>query len=340
MKTLAKILLIASIATSTIQARDNKPYAVKSIKIEFDIKGKDSIGKKRVLIYDYGNRELVETNIVKKINGKVNKQHGIRYLHKNIVYGVDFDNKIIHRNSSYMGATFGANKFKDTIDESLKAMHLKKIGTDTVAGVKCDIWKLGTSVETCYYKGLPLRTNMRGVVESASKIEIDASLSLEDFKLPDFPVNGRKFTQNELEAMDSKDINKQNKDEAEVEEGMKLLKEAYKKAGVVKGKRPTKEQMQIAREYMQKAMFPIQKKKFLEETKDMKNIKECLEKANSVKDANHCDPDGNSDRYEKWNSKIKKETLKEISMFETKILPCVEKSKNAKEMQMCFPKGF
>ena len=339
MKTAAKILLIALVATSTIQARKDKPYEVKSITIEYDIKGKNTIGKKRVLLDDYGNRELIETNIIKKFNGEVDKDHTMHYLHRDISYGIDFENKIIHRMSNYMGVTFGVNKFKDTIDESLKAMHLKKEGTDTVAGVKCDVWKLEKSIETCYYKGLPLRTNIRGVLETATKIEINAKLNLKDFKLPDFPIDGKKFTQDELEAMDSKVINKQNSDQKEEDNEIKLLKEAYKKAGVVKGKRPTKEQMQTVREYMQKVTFPIQKKKFLEKTKanDLKKIKKCLEKANSKKDANHCEPDRNNDRYEKWNSTVKKETLEEISIFETKILPCVEKSKNGKEMQKCFP---
>ena len=338
MKTAIKILLIALLATGSIQARKNKPYEVKSIVIEYDIKDKNAIGKKRVIIDDYGNRELVETNIVKKYNGEIDKTHTMHYLHRDISYGVDFENKIIHRMNNYMGVTFGVNKFKDTIDESLKAMYMKKVGTDIVAGVKCDVWRLGKSVETCYYKGLPLRTNISGVLETATKIEIGASLSLKDFKLPDFPINGRKFTQSELEVIDNKGISKQNREQKEADKGMAILKEAYKKAGVAEGKRPTREQMKMVREYMQKATFPRQKKKFLEETKDMKNIKECLEKANSVKDANHCDPDGNSDRYENWNSTVKKETLKEISMFETKILPCVEKSKNAKEMRSCFPR--
>ena len=340
MKTVTKILLISLLVTGSIQARKDKPYEVKSITIEYEIKGKDTIGKKRVLLDDYGNRELVETNIVKKYNGEIDKTHTMHYLHRDISYGVDFERKIIHRMSNYMGATFGENKFKETIDESLKAMHLKKVGTDTVAGVKCDIWKLGKSIETCYYKGLPIRTNISGALETATKIEIDAKLNLEDFKLPDFPIDGKKFTQNELEAMDSKDINKQDKKREEADNGMKLLKEAYRKVGVVEGKAPTKEQMQKVKEYMEKVMFPIQKKKFLEETKGIKNIKECLEKANSAKDANRCDSDGDDDRYEKWNSTIKKETLKEILMFETKILPCVEKSKNAKEMQICFPEDY
>ena len=334
MKTTVKILLIALMVTSTIQARKNKPYEVKSIKIEFDIKGKNSIGKKRVIIDDYGNRELIETVIVEKFNGKVDKRHTMLYLHRNIAYSVDFENKIIHRNNGYMGATFGVNKFKDTVDESLKAMHLKKVGTDTVAGVKCDVWKLGKSVETCYYKGLPLRTNVRGVLETATKVELDAKLSLKDFKLPDFLIDGRKITQNELEAMDNKNIHKQDKEQKEVAKGINILKEAYKKAGVVKGKRPTKEQMKIVKKYMQNAMFPIEKEKILKKGNNLKEIKSCYKKAQNTQEANACTP--KNDKLHKWDDSIKKKLFADIDSYE-KSLVCVKKSSNMEELGKCFP---
>jgi len=230
--------------------------------------------------------------------------------------------------------TFGANKFKDTIDESLRAMHLKKVGTDKVAGVECDVWQLGTSTKTCYYKGLPIRRAMNGVVVTATKIEIDASLSIKDFKLPDFPINGKQYTQNELEAMDSKSIGKENKELAENAKAMLLFKEAYKKAGVVKGKEPTKAQMQRVEEYMQNAMFPIQKKKMIEKGKRLKKIKPCYEKAQNIKEAKKCDPQ--NDELYNWNDSIKKEMLSEMSSA-GKMLECVEKSSNGQEMHKCFP---
>ena len=264
----------------------------------------------------------------------------------------DFNKKTMNRSTGYMGILYGTKKYKGSVDKMLKLQKMKKIGTDTVAGHKCDVWQLGKMSKTCFYKGFPLRTEttlmgMKKVVV-ATKAEFDIKLTKDDFNMPDFPVyemdmntgKRKKLSKDELEVMNKKHREGASKKKNEANTMMAIMKEAYKEVGVVEGKSPTKEQMKKVREYMQKVTFPIQKKKFLEETKDMKNIKECLEKANSAKDANHCDLDGDSDRYEKWNSTIKKETLKNISMFETKILPCVEKSKNAKEMQMCFPEGY
>ena len=86
---------------------------------------------------------------------------------------------------------------------------------------------------------------------------------------------------------------------------------------------------------MQDAMFPMQKKKFLEEAKRVGEVKKCLKNANSIKEANICDPD--EDGYEEWNNNIKKETIEELSMFETKIIPCVKKAQDGKAMEACFP---
>ena len=116
------------------------------------------------------------------------------------------------------------------------------------------------------------------------------------------------------------------------------FKEAYKKAGVDlnSGVSPTPAQRQVIKEYIESAMFPIQKKEILQEGKGTKEAKKCLEKADTLKEANSCVP-SDEDKYDVWNENEKKNILKEISDFE-KIIPCVEKSKNMNELQQCFPK--
>ncbi len=342
--------MIALMTMSIAQAEVR--YDVKSAKIEFETMSTQKVGNlkieetgtKRVLIDNYGERELVEVNKVQKTGSDVEKIHTLRYINGTVAYGVQFEQKMIHRMEGYMGDVFGIIKGNGTNEEMLKKMKFKKTGTDKVAGQTCDVWEMkGGSMRQCIYKGFPLReeSNMMGMKSMvvATKVEIDAKLSKEDFKLPDFPINGKKYTQAQLEKMDAKEKEKAGERKKEQDEAINLMKEAFKKAGVKEGKAPTKEQMKIAKEYMQKSMFPMQKKQFLEETKDVEKIKKCLEKASSAKEAKSCDPHSEGDRYDKWNSTIKKETLKEIKMFETKMIPCVEKSQNAKEMEACFPKN-
>ena len=361
MKT-TRIATLTLMASSLLLAEGH--YAVKSAKIELEIKSTQTVGNisssetgtKRIVIDNYGEQELEELNKVSKTttDGKteVDKFHYISYLNGDIRYVADFNKKTMNRSKGYMGMLYGTKKYKGSVDKMLELQKMKKVGTDTVAGYKCDVWQLGEMSKTCFYKGFPLRkeTTLMGMkrVVTATKAEFDIKLTKDDFKMPDFPIyemnmntgERKKLSKAELEAMDKKDRNEFKEQENEADMMMGVMKEAYKQAGVVEGKTPTKEQMEKVREYMEKKTFPMQKKKFLEEIKDVNNIKECLEKASSVKDANNCDPEGDGDNYEKWDDTIKKETLKEISMFETKILPCVEKSQNAKEMQMCFPEGF
>ena len=215
---------------------------------------------------------------------------------------------------------------------------MKKIGTDTVAGHKCDVWQLGEMSKTCYYKGFPLRkeTTLMGMkrVVVATKAEFDIELTKDDFKMPNFPINGKLFTKNELEEMDKKHKEKSKKRDDEEAKMMKIMNEAYKKAGVVKGKAPTKEQMKIAREYMQNAMFPMQKKKILKKGEILKKIKPCYEKAQNIKEAKKCDP--KNDELYQWNDSVKKEILTDMENDE-KIFGCVEKSSNGIEMSKCFP---
>lgn len=361
-KTAIKISIITLMAINTAQAQGH--YEIKSAKIELKITSqqtvgtisKSEIGTKRIVIDNYGEKELEEIDSIHKttVNGKtkVKKLHLIKYINGDIRYVADFNKKTMDRSTNYAGILFGTKKYKGSVEKMLKLQKMKKVGTDKVAGHTCDVWQLGKMSKTCYYKGFPLRKEttlmgMKRVVE-ATKAEFDIEITKDDFKMPDFPVYKMRFsesghpigeakalTKSELEAMDKKHYEESKSKEKEEGKMMKIMNEAYKKAGVVEGKAPTKEQMNRAKEYMQEAMFPIQKKKFLEEAKDTKELKNCLSKANTIKEANHCNPD--EDGYDKWDSKTKKETIDELLMFETKIVPCVEKAKNAKDMSLCFP---
>jgi hypothetical protein len=346
MKATIKISMIALMTMSIAQAEVR--YDVKSAKIEFETKSTQKVGSfsivetgtKKVLIDNYGERELIEVNKVQKRGSDVEKIHTLRYINGTVAYGVQFKEKKINRMEGYMGDVFGIIKSNGTNEEMLKKMKFKKAGTDKVAGQTCDIWKYGKSMTKCIYKGFPLReeTTMMGMKSTvvATKVELDVELSRDDFKLPDFPINGKKYTQAQLEEMDKKEKNIAGERKKEQGNAMALMAEAFKKAGVKEGKSPTKEQMKKAKEYMQSAMFPMQKKKFLEEAKGIDEAKKCLTKAKNIKEANSCEPD--EDRYDMWNDEIKKETLEELSMFENKILPCVKKATNGKMMEQCFPK--
>ena len=121
----------------------------------------------------------------------------------------------------------------------------------------------------------------------------------------------------------------------ELDESAKLMKEAYKKAGVdFKNGQPSPEQMQVVREYMESSMFSVRKKDILEEAKEAKEAKKCLEKADTLSEANSCVPE--EEKFDAWNENEKKSVLKDITKF-VKAIPCIEKSENMGNLQQCFP---
>ena len=346
MKITIKISIIALMAMSMAQAEVR--YDVKSAKIEFETKSTQTVGSitiektgtKRVIIDNYGEKELVERQEVEKRNSKENKIHTLRYINGTVAYGVNFEHKMIHRMEGYMGDVFGIIKGNGTNEEMLKKMKFTKTGTDKVAGQSCDIWEMkGGIIKQCIYKGLPLReeTNMMGMKSSvvATKIEIDATLNKNDFELPNFPIDGKKYTQSEREEMDIKDKERASERKKEQDTAMSVMAEAFKKAGVKEGKSPTPEQMKIAREYMENAMFPRTKKEILEKIKKIPTLKKCFEKANSMKEAYTCDPDENFESN-KWGESEKKAIIKELEVGEKSLL-CIEKSKNMNDIKACFP---
>jgi len=346
MRNIVKISMLTIVAMSMAQAEVR--YDVKSAKIEFKTKSTQTVGSitiektgtKKVLIDNYGEKEFVERQELEKRDSKENKMHTLRYINGTVAYGVDFEHKMIHRMEGYMGDVFGVIKGDGTNEEMLKKMKFKKTGIDKVAGQSCDVWEMkGGIIKQCIYKGLPLReeTNMMGMksLVVATKVEIDATLSKDDFKLPDFPIDGKKYTQSEREEMDAKDKERANERKKEQDNAMNIMAEAFKKAGVKEGKSPTPEQMKIARGYMENAMFPITKKEILKKIKEIPTLKKCFEKANNMKEAYACDPDEDF-KSNKWGESEKKAIIKELEVGE-KSLPCIEKAKNMKDIKACFP---
>ena len=162
--------------------------------------------------------------------------------------------------------------------------------------------------------------NEKKIVEEITKVE---------FKLQNSFIKGKLYSQSEIET-----INKATQ-EKEQSNNMLIMQEAYKEAGFdpKKGK-PTKEQREKIRAYMEKARFPIIKREILEESQGLPKLKQCLSDARSLRDVYVCDSDND---FEHWGKSEKEGAVKEIIEAE-KRLPCVKKSQNMDELKTCFPK--
>lgn len=378
--------MLGLLGLTVSQANQMKKYEVKSAKIEYDLKGSGdimsmvkikSVGKKRVIFDDYGVKHIEEKSEVKKETTmgetKVKKTHTLKYMNDNIIYSVDFKKKKIMRMknpaSAMMGMFGGGSNMQETGEKMMKKMGGNKLGTDKVLGYSCDVWDL-MGVKQCIYKGIPLKieSDMMGMksIEIATKAEFDLSLSLEDFKLPDFPVysmdtdNGitTEISKNKLEAMDARDNKKAKEESKEAAQGMEAMGAglaALAKAGIDMNKELTPEQEKI----MQKAMMGAMSKSMGGEDKMLAKIKadilggskveemhfakECFGSADTLKEANSCVDKGNQkfnddeEYFNSWTKSDKQEMLNDMKMFE-KMIPCIKAAQSIDAFQNCMPK--
>lgn len=328
MKKKYKISLLFLITMGVINAE--KIYEIKSAEINFKLTTVGTVmdkkineeGKKRVIFDDYGRRELIE---VHKLNQgakkKVYKAHTFKYINRSAVYMVDFNEKKINRVIDSMVVRFGTRSYKGSITKMLLSMGAKKIGVDKVAGKACDVWEF-EGVKQCLYKGFPLRieSDMMGLktLELATKVTFNVKLRKNAFKLPKYPIYGYDFENLEQGRilLDKGNLSKMDKKE---EENLKKEKEAESK---------------------EIALVKASKNKFIENKKALIDSKKCLEKADTLIEVNACFSKDKveEESFKVWSATIKKQTLKEISSLETKLLPCVKKAQKMEDFNECFKK--
>ena len=356
------LIMIAGSIVVVADADAMKLYDIKSGKIDYTIKGSGAImgqkiqtvGKKRVIFDDYGARNLTEEVKVEKqtIMGqkKVNKTHTLVLLKDSAVYSADLGRKRIMRTEN-MAAAMGGSNMQQTGMEIMKKMGGKKTGTDKVLGYTCDVWEL-MGTKQCIYKGIPLKveTNIMGIknTEIATKAEFDISLSKDDFKLPDFPVYdmyGKKLDKSQLSTIDKNSKVQASQNAKNMAEFGAAMAAAMQSAGVKSGETPTKAQEKKMENSMMNAMFPRMKKEMLAESKALEFAKVCLEKADTLKEANACEekmdsmdsePGDPEDKLQKWDAKTKKETLGFIDQT-LKNMECAKKANSMQEMKQCMP---
>ena len=306
-----------------------KKYEVRSGKVSYTIRGSGNVmgatqevaGKKRLIFDQYGFRELEEEATVEKFNimGQTQKKqsHTLTYRNGTKVEIADFQRKSISETEApgmeLMIAAANQNLAQMGKD-FLKQMGGKKVGTDTVAGYRCDVWKL-PAVTQCIYKGVPLRidSEMMGIhrVETATRAEFDVPVSDADYKIPDFPRRnvsavpaggGTAPTPQEIKAM------------------MRSMGASGAAADPV----------------------AILKQEMLAQEPALRFVKSCLEKSRKLSEANECEKMFShrvgepSQPFDRWDEATKRATLKEIDKA-IDSSECVLKATTLQEMQKCEP---
>ena len=186
------------LAASTLQA-ETKRYEVKSGIIEYAVKGGGNMmgiqtkieGTSKALFNNWGNVELHEDTTKSVIMGRVEQTRQTTKIENGQVYVVDYDQKVIVQ---YDPSSLMQSEHKDlakSSQEMITAMGGNKTGEGTIQGYDCEVWETA-QIKLWLHKGILLRSeaNIMGITHTteATNINLDASVSDEDLKLPDFPI--------------------------------------------------------------------------------------------------------------------------------------------------------
>ena len=186
------------LATSTVHA-ETKRYEVKSGIIEYTVSGGGNMmgietkidGKSKALFNEWGKVELHEDTTKSVIMGKEENTRQTTKIDNGKVFVVDYEQKVIVQ---YDPDTLMQSEYKDiakSSKEMLLAMGGKKIGEETIQGYACEVWET-PQIKLWLHKGIMLKSvaNIMGITHSteAININLDASVSDADLKLPDFPI--------------------------------------------------------------------------------------------------------------------------------------------------------
>lgn len=187
MKNLFISLLLLSCFVAT-NAQEFKKYPFKSGIIEYKIEGKTK-GTEIMYWDDYGAKELHVRDTETKTFGQVDKS--VEYM----LYQGDYQyswQEGQERGSKLENPVLSSWKenpdmtWDELCNNLFTNLGYEKIGTETVAGKKCDVWK-GMS-KSWIWKGLTIKTyaKMLGIKvdQTATKIDTDASVAASKFEIP------------------------------------------------------------------------------------------------------------------------------------------------------------
>ncbi len=309
-----------------------KKYEVRSGKVSYTIRGSGNVmgaaqelaGKKRLIFDQYGFRELEEEATVEKVNvlGQMHKEkrHTLVFRNGTKVKIADFRRRTITETEPPgMAMMIAAAKQNLTQmgEEFLKKMGGRKVGTDTVAGYRCDVWKLPI-VTQCIYKGVPLRieSDVMGMhqVTIATKAKFDVPVTQSDYKLPDFPV--RQLPAYPGTPQGTLSVEEMGRMMGALQRGMKSPHTA--------------------------SPLALMKQEALAQLPAYKSLRKCLEKSENLSEANGCERVFSerigtpSQPIDHWDDAIKKSALQEIDEA-LDAFKCMQKAKSMEALQRCAP---
>ncbi len=192
-------VIFALILTASTLHAETKRYEVKSGIIEYAVSGGGNMmgiqtkieGKSKTLFKEWGNRELHEETTKSVIMGREEHTRQTTKIDNEKVYVVDYEQKIIVQYDPAMLLQSEHKNLAKSAKEMMLAMGGTKTGEETIQGYICEVWET-QQMKLWLHKGILLKSeaNIMGITHTsvATDIKFNASVSDENLKLPDFPI--------------------------------------------------------------------------------------------------------------------------------------------------------
>lgn len=193
------ITLFITFAMVTTLSAETKRYEVKSGIIEYTITHSGNMmgmaingkGTAKTVFKEWGNVELHSEESQSTTMGMKEREQEMTKIDNGEVFIVDFNENVIYKYTPELLANSENKDIIKTGKEMLTGMGGKKIGEEKFMGYHCEIWQM-MHVKLWLHKGLMLKSeaDMMGMKHStvATKIDLDASVSDNDLKLPNLPI--------------------------------------------------------------------------------------------------------------------------------------------------------
>lgn len=216
MRTKAIFFVILLLIVSNIcKAQKYRKYPIKSGKVEYKIEGNTS-GTQTIIWDDYGYKELTTESSESKMFGQTTITKDNTLMIGSEVYSWSYDDNHLYQSSNPLAQQWEDENYDDDdVEEfsikTIEALGFEKIGTETILGKSCDVYKgLG---KIWVWKGLSLKTEVKMLgtkyTVTATDIKTNISIAASKFEYPkdlELIINGNIDQHSEEEIDEAIDI--------------------------------------------------------------------------------------------------------------------------------------
>jgi len=188
------------LAASFVQGQEYRKYPFKSGKVEYKLEG-NTKGTEVIYWDDYGMKEVNIEQSESKMFGQTTISNSTTLTLGSYVYEWNDEDERVYQTSNPIAESWEEGNYDDEDVEdfsiqTIEALGFEKIGTESVLGKKCDVYKgLG---KIWVWKGLSLKTEVKVLgtksIITATNISTNVRVPSSVFELPKIVKSSRMAT--------------------------------------------------------------------------------------------------------------------------------------------------